>query len=268
MNAARGNYLQYWGLRGEPFADIPDPDVYYPFESHSWALSLLEYAIREHKAAGLLTGAYGAGKTTTIRVLLGNISSEDFATAVVDAPGSEGGALFGAILERAEESATGSNADDLCDRLEAHFADNKARGKHNIVVVDEAQSLPAATLHRELRPLLDPQHGDHKLMTLLLVGQDELWQRVSQVPRLADRFAVKCRLQELDRAQTVAYVGWRIERSGGDPAIFADEALRLIHEASKGIPRQINSLCELCLVTGCRRNATVVDASLVKSARV
>lgn len=264
MNADSASHLQYWGLNGRPFDNVPNPDPYYLSESHSWALNLFEYAIRERKAAGLLTGEYGTGKTTTIRVLLGNIGSEELATAIIDYPIAGGEALFRAILERMHES-TADDTDDLYGRLEARFADNKAHGKHNLVVLDEAQTLPVDSLHGELRMLLNLQNDEHNLLTLLLVGQDDLWRRVSQVPRLADRFAVKCRLQELDLAQTAAYVGQRIARFGGEPTIFPEEALRLIHDSSKGIPRRINSLCDASLLMGFRRHATVVDASVVKS---
>ena len=113
--------------------------------------------------------------------------------------------------------------------------------------------------------LLDLQKGERNLLTLILVGQDDLWRRVSRIPRIADRFAVKCRLQELDLTQTAAYIRQRIERCGGKPGIFPEEALRLIHDSSKGIPRRINSLCDLSLLMGSRRHATAVDAGVVKS---
>lgn len=264
MNAHSATHLHYWGLDENPFANIPDPAPYYPSESHSWALGLFEYAVRERKAAGLLTGEYGTGKTTTIRVLLGNIGDE-FVTALIDYPIGEGEALFRTILEQLGEPAQDDATSGLCDRLEARFADNSARGKHTLVVLDEAQSLPADALHRELRMLLDLRRGERNLLTLLLVGQDDLWQRISRIPRFADDFAVKCRLQELDLMQTAAYIRQRIERCGGRPGIFPEEALRLIHDSSKGIPRRINSLCDLSLLMGSRRHATAVDAGVVKS---
>ena len=100
MNSDSGIYLEYWGLRGRPFENVPDPESFYLSESHSWALNLLEYAIRERKTAALLTGEYGTGKTTMIRVLLGKIELADYCTVLINYPLVEGEALFRHMLEQ------------------------------------------------------------------------------------------------------------------------------------------------------------------------
>ena len=266
MNADSGIYLDYWGLRGKPFENVPDPESFYLSESHSWALNLLGYAIREHKTAALLTGEYGTGKTTMIRVLLGQLDLQNYCTILINYPLVEGEALFRHILEQMgaelEEPADKSN---LYARLGECFLDNAGKGLHNLLILDEAQSLPLDSLYDELRLLLNYQLNDRNLLTLLMVGQDDLWNRVSQMPQLADRFAVKCRLQELDLEQTTTYVRHRLEHFDGDPAVFSDAALKLIHESSKGIPRRINNLCDLALLMGFQRELKVVDPSIVKA---
>ena len=143
--------------------------------------------------------------------------------------------------------------------------ENAGRGLHNLVVLDEAQSLPVDSLYEELRLLLNYQLNDRNLVTLLLAGQDELWNRVSQMPQLADRFAVKCRLQELDLEQTTTYIHHRLEHFGGDPAVFSEGALNMIHESSKGIPRRINNLCDLGLLMGFQRELKVVGPNIIKA---
>jgi general secretion pathway protein A len=142
---------------------------------------------------------------------------------------------------------------------------NAERGLHNLVVLDEAQSLPLDSMYEELRLLLNYQLNDRNLVTLLLVGQDELWHRVSQMPQLADRFAVKCRLQEFDLEQTTTYIRCRIEHFGGSLEIFSTDAVRMIHESSKGIPRRINNLCDLALLMGYRRELQIVGPDVVKT---
>jgi general secretion pathway protein A len=265
MNSNSGTYLSYWDLEGKPFENVPDPDSFYLSESHSWALNLLQYAIREHKAAALLTGEYGTGKTTMIRVLLSQIDLENYCTILINYPLVEGEELFRHILEQMEAApATSATKSDLYNQLGECFLDNAGRGLHNLVVLDEAQSLPLDSLYEELRLLLNYQLNDRNLVTLLLVGQDDLWHRVSQMPQLADRFAVKCRLQELDPAQTITYIRHRLEHFGGDPAIFSDDALAMIHDSSKGIPRRINNLCDLALLMGCQRQLEVVDPEIIK----
>ena len=132
-------------------------------------------------------------------------------------------------------------------------------------VVDEAQSLPRDSLYEEMRLLLNYQLNDRNLVTLLLVGQDDLWDRVSQMPQLADRFAVKCRLQELDAEQTTTYIKYRIEHFGGTSDVFSKAALKLIYESSKGIPRRINNLCDLALLMGFQREVKVIGSDIIKT---
>lgn len=266
MSTDSGIYLSYWGLEGKPFENVPDPDSFYLSESHSWALNLLEYAVREHKAAALLTGEYGTGKTTMIRVLLGRIDPEDYCTVLINYPLVEGKTLFRHILEQMESTpATSATKGDLYKQLGTCFLDNAGRGLHNLVVLDEAQSLPLDSLYEELRLLLNYQLDDRNLVTLLLAGQDDLWHHIARMPRFADRFAVKCRLQELDLGQTTTYIRHRLEHFGGDSAIFSDEALGMIHDSSKGIPRRINNLCDLALLMGCQRQLEVVGPEIIKT---
>lgn len=266
MNSDSGIYLSYWGLQGKPFENVPDPGSFYLSESHSWALNLLEYSLRERKAAALLTGEYGTGKTTMIRVLLSGIDLEAYSTVLINYPLVAGEALFRHILQQMDARAdAAADKSDLYDQLGSCFLDNAGRGLHNLVVLDEAQSLPMDSLFEELRLLLNFQLNDRNLVTLLLVGQDDLWHRVSQMPQLADRFAVKCRLQELDPEQTTTYIRHRIEHFGGAQSIFSDDALRMIHESSKGIPRRINNLCDLALLMGFQRRLKSVGPDIVKA---
>jgi len=266
MSTNSGVYLDYWGLHGRPFENVPDPQSFYLSESHSWALNLLEYAIGEHKTAALLTGAYGTGKTTMIRVLLGRLDLQDYSTVLINYPLVEGEALFRNILQQMNaEAPERADKGELYGQLGACFLENASRGLHNLVVLDEAQSLPVDALYEELRLLLNYQLNDRNLVTLLLVGQDDLWNRVSEMPQLADRFAVKCRLQELDLEQTTTYIKHRIEHFGGTSDVFSEDALKLIHESSKGIPRRINNLCDLSLLMGFQRALKVVSPDIIKT---
>ena len=145
------------------------------------------------------------------------------------------------------------------------FIENARKGLHNLVVFDEAQSLPLDSLYEELRLLLNYQLNDRNLVTLLLVGQDDLWSRVSKMPQLAQRFAVKGRLQEFDLEQTTTYITHRLELYGGNRQMFSDPTLDAIHRNSAGIPRRINNLCDLALLMGSQQGVEVVGPELIES---
>lgn len=260
-----GSYLDYWGLESQPFENVPDPDNFYLSDSHGWALDLLEYAINEHKTAALLTGAYGTGKTTMVRVLLGRLDMDRFDVALINYPITGGQELFQRFLEQFDEAAEpASEKSKLYDQLGDVFMRNIRDGRHNLLILDEAQALPVETLFEELRLLLNYQLNDRNLVTLLLVGQDDIWATLSEMPQLSDRLAVKCRLQEFELEQTRVYIRHRMEHAGARREIFDGQAIRLIQENSKGVPRRINNLCDLALLMGFRRELDLIDATVIE----
>jgi general secretion pathway protein A len=267
MGVETSDYVGYWHLTGKPFENVPNPESFYLSESHAWALNLLTYAVQEHKAAALLTGEYGSGKTTVIRVLLDRLDLERYATVLINYPLVEGEALFRHILEQLDHLPLRDSVgkSELYGMLGDCFVENASKGLHNLVVFDEAQSLPLDSLYEELRLLLNYQLNDRNLVTLLLVGQDDLWNRVSKMPQLAQRFAVKCRLQEFDLEQTTTYITHRLELCGGSREIFSEQALEAIHRNSAGIPRRINNLCDLALLMGSQQQVEVIGPELIES---
>jgi general secretion pathway protein A len=267
MGVETGDYVGYWQLTGKPFENVPNPESFYLSESHAWALNLLTYAVQEQKAAALLTGEYGSGKTTVVRVLLSRLELERYATVLINYPLVEGVTLFRNILEQMDHPPPRSGADksELYGLLGNCFVENVKQGLHNLVVFDEAQSLPLDSLYEELRLLLNYQLNDRNLLTLLLVGQDDLWNRVSKMPQLAQRFGVKCRLQEFDLEQTTTYITHRLEIHGGSQEIFSNQAMEAIHRNSAGIPRRINNLCDLALLMGSQQELELIGPELIES---
>jgi len=264
-SADSGTYLDHWGLVSRPFENVPDPDNFYLSDSHAWALDLLEYAIHEHKPAALLTGAYGTGKTTMVRVLLGRLEIDRFAAALLNYPVTAGEELFQRFLDQFDEPVEPAPVKSrLYDQLGDVFVRNVRDGRHNLLILDEAQALPVQTLFEELRLLLNYQLNDRNLVTLLLVGQDDIWATLSEMPQLSDRLAVKCRLQELELEQTRVYIRHRMTHAGAEGEVFDEEAIRMIQESSGGVPRRINNLCDLALLMGFRQELEVVDAAVVE----
>ena len=49
-------------------------------------------------------------------------------------------------------------------------------------------------------------------------------------------------------------------------AIFTDDALDIVFKQSGGIPRNINTLCDLCLLIGSMDRATVIDRKIMERA--
>src|SRR4030095_12409827 len=68
-------YTEYFGLREEPFTDVPDPQFFYANSTYQKAYTALLAGIRDRKGLLLLTGEAGTGKNSLLRRLVGDLKT-------------------------------------------------------------------------------------------------------------------------------------------------------------------------------------------------
>ena len=135
-----------------------------------------------------------------------------------------------------------------------------------MLLVDEAQSLSNELLE-ELRMLTNIETDTEKLVTLVLVGQPQLADRLNdeRLGQLKQRVELRCTLSPFDIAETVMYIKNRVRIAGGDAVqMFTRGAIQVIHERSRGIPRSISVICENALVGAFAENQKPVTRALVE----
>jgi general secretion pathway protein A len=174
-------------------------------------------------------------------------------------------ALLARRFELGGEAETSKSL--MLERLEAKLLEARARGRGQVtaLVVDEAQSLSPPLLE-EVRLLANIETPDQKLLPLVLAGQPELAVRLEQpeLRQVKQRVALRCNLTPFELEDTAGYISSRIETAGGVPReLFSQEAVRLIHERSHGIPRTISVICDNALLSGMALGRALVDAALV-----
>jgi general secretion pathway protein A len=128
----------------------------------------------------------------------------------------------------------------------------RARGESTVLIVDEAQSLPSDLLE-EIRLLANIETNEEKLLSVVLAGQPELAERLQSpsLRQLKQRVALRCELLPLTFSETTAYVAGRISAAGGTAGrVFTHEAVAMMHERSKGVPRTINVIADNALLGG------------------
>jgi hypothetical protein len=133
------------------------------------------------------------------------------------------------------------------------------------LIVDEAQRLSDELLE-EVRLLANIETATEKLLPLVLVGQPELADRLNQtgLRQLKQRVALRCDIPPLTVAEAAGYIAYRIRTAGGDAArLFTREAVTLIHELSRGIPRTVSVICDNALLSGFAAGKQPVSRDLV-----
>ena len=258
-------YQEYWGFKEKPFENTPDPRFIYYSAKHEEALTRLLYAVTERKGAAMLSGDYGSGKTLLSRMLIAKLLSEDarYRIALIVNPAIPKEELLCEIAYQfGQEITREDKKSDLLHKLNDIFYRNMSDKKHSVIIIDEAQTIEDASTFDELRLLLNFQLNEMFLLTLLLIGQPELKELIDKVPQFKQRLAIRYHLQALDPRETAEYIKHRCFVACRQDAPFSDKAAALIYNASKGIPREINNICDLCLVIGLGEKASLIDGDI------
>jgi general secretion pathway protein A len=244
-------YLEFYGLAEKPFATTPDPRFLFLTQQHRDALARLTYGVQEKKGFVVLTGEVGTGKTTLVRTLLTQLDPT-IAVAFVFNSTLPFEGLLDHVLQDFGVSDPGTT---LAQRLLAlnHFLVERSRkGFQTLLVVDEAQHLSVENLE-QLRLLSNFETASDKLVQILLVGQPELEAKLElpSLRQLAQRIELRIDISPLSGAEMSDYIRARLRTAGArDDNIFTGNAPALIAEATGGVPRLINILCDHCLLIG------------------
>jgi len=259
-------YERFYGFRERPFDLTPNPRYLILTEAHREALSNLEYAISSRKGVTLLVGEAGAGKTTVIRAALEK-QPEQVHYVHLSNPAltrDEFVEMLAVRFELSEKARLSKTA--LLIELEQLLIERRRRNETSVLVVDEGQSLSHELLE-ELRLLVNIETNDEKLLSLILAGQPELAEHLNHpsLRQLKQRIALRCELRPLTLQEAVAYVAGRIRAAGGTASqVFTREAVTLMHERSKGVPRTLSVLADNALVAGFGGGQRPVGTSIVR----
>ncbi len=265
-------YEQFWKLSGRPFENRCDQDFYYPAETHQAALLKLHYAIENRRAAAMLCGPGGIGKSLVVNAISRQLADAFRPVAHIVFPSFNSPQLIRHIVDQVdtgeETTETRDTASDLA-RFESFLRDNLDQGRHAVIMVDEAHLLEQNNLLEPLRLLLNIAAADspgEAAFTLVLVGQPTLLSHVERYVPLDERLAVKCMLNRLLPDETQAYIQHRLRVVGGSAErIFDNGAQERIHLLTQGIPRRINRLCDLALMVGFAEDRSTITADLIDS---
>src|SRR5207302_10661690 len=136
-------------------------------------------------------------------------------------------------------------------------------GKKAVVLIDEAQMLATRELMEEFRGLLNLEVPEGTLLSLIFFGLPEIEQNLRLDPPLAQRVAIKYRLDHLAQESTEAYIKHRLRLAGASRMPFTPEAVRAVHRFSSGTPRVINTLCDNALFEGYVARAPMIDEAMI-----
>jgi type II secretory pathway predicted ATPase ExeA len=264
-----GMSLRQLLARGDrPFLSHPQVDRYFPAASIEDARRRLGRCIERGEGPGTVIGAAGTGKSTLLQVLAAQ-NQERFdivllACAHVHTRRSLLQAIHFELGLAHEQRDEGELRLSLLDHLLS--ADQSSQGL--LLLVDEAQSLPTQVLE-EIRVVGNLSRNGAPLVRTVLAGLPPLEERLAspELDALAQRFAARCILSPLTRAETAQFAQAQLAACDAEPReTFAADAWDEIFEATDGVPRLVNQLCDRALFMADAQQRPKVDRAVVRSA--
>ncbi|MCP4985804.1 MAG: AAA family ATPase [Colwellia sp.] len=258
-------YKSYYGFSERPFQLSPDPRFFFATNHHQRALSYLQYGLDQGEGFIVITGPIGTGKTTIARNLLVNIGDENIVAAQLVTTKLSPEELLELVAAEFRIKVTGNSKADILQSIEQFLVNLHKQGKRALLLVDEAQNLPAETVE-ELRMLSNFQLDNKPLIQSFLLGQEELKAIISapDMEQFRQRIIASAHLKPLTKEEVKDYINHRLTQAKcNKPALFSDEAFQLIFEKTLGVPRKINIFIDRLLLFGFLEELDTIDCKAI-----
>src|SRR5579863_4315639 len=256
-------YEAFYGLREKPFSILPDPDLIYWGSNHRLAFAMLQFGVLNSAGFAVITGEIGSGKTTLLRHLLRKLDPQMIVGFMSSTPQGGTGLLQWVMMSL--NQPFDESYPKLYKKFQQFLYAQHSKGRRTILIVDEAQNLGLEALE-ELRMLSNINVDKDQFLQMILVGQPQLRDllRQPQLLQFAQRVSSDFHLRPLAPIDVENYIMFRLDAVGAQSGLFSKEACRLIAQASRGIPRTINILCDTALVYGFATNVKSISGDLVQ----
>lgn len=259
-------FTDFYKLTGPPFQLSPDHRFFFGSQTHQKALSYLKFGLLQGEGFIVVTGDVGAGKTTLVGHLLSQLDSAKYVAAKVVTTQLDAEDTLRMVASAFGLPQEGLDKATLLRRFEAFLRESQSRGRRVLLLIDEAQNLPARSLE-ELRMLSNFQINEKAALQFYLLGQPQFRQTLAQdnLEQLRQRVIASHHLAPMEAHETRAYIEHRLALVNwkGDPA-FTDEAFARIYQNTGGVPRKINTLCTRLLLFGALEEKHTIDAGTVE----
>lgn len=261
-------YYEHFGLKHPPFKITPDTSLFYPGGNRGAVLEALSYAVRNGEGIVKVTGEVGSGKTMLCRMLELELPANIEIVYLANPRLSPDNILHVVAFELKLPVSQDDNRIVVMQALQDYLLQRHAENKQVVVFVEEAQSMPLATLE-EIRLLSNLETNQDKLLQIVLFGQPELDDMLArpQIRQLKERITYGFKLEPLKRQEIQEYLNARLRSCGyRGRGLFTATAISLLARYSQGLLRRVNILADKALLAAYADNARKVGRKQVRAA--
>lgn len=261
-------YLDHFNLSADPFRITPDTAFFFTGGQRGDFLEGLVVASMHDEGIVSVVGEIGMGKTMLSRMLLERLRLLPCDTVYLANPVFDRDEILEAIARDLMPAPERGNRAQTLAILESALLERYARGRRVVVVIDEAHSMPAATLE-EIRLLSNLETSHHKLLKIVLFGQPELDELLNstRLRQVKDRISHRFELQPFNAQEACSYLTFRLQKAGWQGEdLFDAAAHKLLVQASEGRTRKLNMLADKSMLAAYAEGVTRIGLEQVRRA--
>ena len=259
-------YLKHFNLTAQPFRLTPDIDFLFMSEAHTRAKTYMDYTVWNQEGFVVITGEIGSGKTTLIQKLLSELSEDVIVAKVFQTQLDEVEFLQAVLVELGVDPFDAKKV-ELLDMLNGYLVKRFQQRKQIVLVVDDAHNLSMKVLE-EIRMLAGLETRKEKMLHVILVGQPQLNELLDHpgMDQLRQRVKLRYYIPALNESEIGAYIRHRLGIAGAkNTALFRPETLPFIYSYTGGIPRLVNTLCDVALTCAYADNLPEVTKEVMEA---
>ena len=255
----------HWGFSRVPFSKELAPSMLFSSRAHKEAVARISWCIEE-RALGLVTGEVGSGKSVAARAAVAGLDASRHTVIYLANPAVGARGMYVQIVQALGGTPRFHKAALIPQAMAALAAEEAEWGRRVVVILDEAQGMDAAL--EELRLLMAADMDSKANFACLLLGQPTLRRRVrlGAYAALNQRVSLRYVLEGMSKDETEAYIAHHLKLAGRADAVFAEGAVEVVHQVSRGLPRAVNNLATQALVAAYAGRKSVVDEACARMA--
>lgn len=256
--------LKFWGLQRWPFRGPVSAAQFYPTAGHNEALARIEYLVESRRRLGALLGDAGVGKSLVLRLAARQIARKGSAAVVIDTIGATTRELLWQVAVGLQTTPRDdADVSWLWRQISDRVAENRMQQIASVVLIDDAgQAGPDLVTQFSRLARLDMSASAR--WTMVLAAETE--QAAHWHETLRNSVDLRIELGPWTAADTIGYVQTALVDAGRLEPVFQDDALRALHELSRGVPQQVARLADYALLAGAAAKSHIIEEFAIASA--
>jgi len=261
-------YLDYFGLKKQPFGITPDTSLFFKGAERGDILEAILYALNSGEGIIKVVGEVGSGKTMLSRMLTKKAPDNIVFVFLLNPSIQAEQVLYAIAYDLGVKVDESKQSIQVLHLLQKKLFELYEEGKKVVLIIDEAQQMPLATLE-EIRLLSNLETETEKLLQIIMFGQPELDEHIDtpSVRQLRERITYSFYLSPLTYSVVEKYLAFRLKKAGHQGrGVFKRSAIKYLTKSSHGTLRRLNVLADKALLAAFLDQKAEVGSNHVKIA--